>query len=83
MDTLRKEKVDFSILVRVTPENVFDALATAEGLNEWFTQGTELEQRKGGRLLLRFEDYGLDHYTDDFPGKVLEWRSAWYWMPKA
>lgn len=70
----RKEKVDFRILVRVASERVFDALATADGLNDWFTQGTELEPLPGGRLLLRFENYGLDRYTGDFPGKVLEWQ---------
>jgi uncharacterized protein YndB with AHSA1/START domain len=74
LNSLRKENVDFRILVRVAPERVFDSLATADGLNGWFTQGTELEPRTGGRLLLRFEDYGLDHYTGDFPGRVLEWQ---------
>jgi uncharacterized protein YndB with AHSA1/START domain len=74
LNALRKEKVNFRILVRVAPERVFDALATAEGLNEWFTQGTELDPLPGGRLLLRFKDYGLDHYSGDFPGQVLEWQ---------
>jgi uncharacterized protein YndB with AHSA1/START domain len=74
LNALRTEKVDFRVLVRVAPERVFDAIATADGLNGWFTQGSELEQHKDGRLLLRFKDYGLDSYTGDFPGKVLEWQ---------
>ena len=72
MEKLRQEKVDFRILVRVAPERVFDALATAEGLDEWFTEGAELEPRAGGKLIFRWVDYGLDRYTGEYPGKVLE-----------
>ena len=83
MNASRQEKVDFRILIRAAPERVFEALAAAEGLNEWFTQGSELEPHPGGRLLLRFKDYGLDRYTGDFPGKVLQWqrpqRFAFQW----
>jgi uncharacterized protein YndB with AHSA1/START domain len=74
MDKLRDEKVDFSILVRIPPERVFDAIATADGLNEWFTHSTELEPRLGGKIVFRWKDYGLDHYTGEYPGKVLEWK---------
>jgi len=74
LNRLRNENVDFRILVRAEPERVFDALATADGLNEWFTRETVLEPLEGGRLLLRFKDYGLDHYNGDFPGKVLQWQ---------
>jgi uncharacterized protein YndB with AHSA1/START domain len=57
----------------VSPERVFDALATAEGLNKWFTQTTELDHRPGGSIVFRWKDYGMDRFTGEYPGKVLEW----------
>jgi uncharacterized protein YndB with AHSA1/START domain len=74
MENLRKEKVDFRTLVRVAPERVFDALASDAGLNEWFTQGAELDPRPGGEIRFRWANYGLDRYTGEYPGKVLEWK---------
>lgn len=74
MEKLRKEKVDFRILVRVDPGRVFDALATAAGLDEWFTTGAELEPQPGGKLVFRWVNYGLDRYTGEYQGKVLAFR---------
>ena len=73
MEKLRNEKVDFRILVRCAPERVFDALATAGGLNEWFSHSTELDPRPGGEITFRWKDYGIDKFTGEYPGKVLEW----------
>ena len=74
MEKFRKEKVDFRILARVEPGRVFDVLATAQGLDEWFTQGTTLDPQPGGTLIFRWVDYGLDRYTGEYHGKVLEAR---------
>jgi len=73
MDNLRKEGVDFRVLVRVPIERVFNALATAEGMNEWFTQGAEMRPEPGGEIIFRFKDHGVDNYTGEFPGKVFEY----------
>jgi uncharacterized protein YndB with AHSA1/START domain len=73
MEKIRDEKVDFNILVRAAPERVFDALATANGLNEWFTQASELDPRPGGQIVFHWKEYGLNRYTGEYPGKVLEW----------
>jgi len=74
MENMRDEKVDFRILVRVPPVRVFDALATAAGINAWFTQATEIEPQPGGKIVFRWKDYGIDRYTGEYPGKVLEWK---------
>ncbi|MEM5774380.1 MAG: SRPBCC domain-containing protein [Anaerolineaceae bacterium] len=73
MDELRDDNVDFRVLVRAPIERVFRALATAEGLNEWFTTGTELEAQPGGEIMFRFKNHGVDDYTGEYPGKVLEY----------
>ena len=73
MENVRDENVDFRVLVRVPIEKVFRALATAEGLNEWFTTGTELEPQPGGKIIFRFKNHGVDDYTGEYSGKVLEY----------
>jgi uncharacterized protein YndB with AHSA1/START domain len=66
------EKVTFKTLMRVHPERVYDALASSEGLDSWFTQGSEVDARKGGRIVFRWKNYGLDQYTGELEGPVLE-----------
>jgi len=73
MAKLRDEKVNFKTLVRTTPERVYDALATASGLNEWFTTGATLDAQSDGAIHFRWKDWGLDRYTGEIPGKVLEY----------
>ncbi|MEW6129366.1 MAG: SRPBCC domain-containing protein [Acidobacteriota bacterium] len=76
MTVLKKnadEKVSFQILVRATPERVYDAMATREGLNGWFTADSLIEA-PDGKLFLRWENWGVEHYTGESHGKVLEAR---------
>ena len=42
-----------STLVRAKPEKVYDALTTGEGLDAWFTVGSEVDARPGGSPLRR------------------------------
>jgi uncharacterized protein YndB with AHSA1/START domain len=59
--------------VRAPRERVYDAFATANGLNGWFTKGAEVDPRPGGKMLFRFENWGPEHNINErFPGKVLE-----------
>lgn len=79
----REEKVNFRTLIRVSPDRAFNALATARGLNEWFTSDAELEERPGGPILFRWKDWGLDKYTGENPGDVVEYdppkRFVFHW----
>ena len=68
----RDENVLFDIIVRVKPETVYDALTTAEGLNGWFTSGTSIDAKPGGKLLFRWKNWGPSKYTGELGGPVLE-----------
>lgn len=80
---LRDEKVDFRTLIRVPPVRAFTAFATARGLDEWFTTGAELDERPGGLILFRWKDWGLDKYSGEIPGDVVEYdaprRFVFHW----
>lgn len=68
------EKVRVTILVRATPGRVYDAIATAEGLDAWFTTGATVDARPGGHIHFRWRDWGFDKYTGENGGPVLEAR---------
>lgn len=66
------EQLETFILIRTTPDRVYDALTTAAGLDAWFTQGSEVDARPGGRIVLRWKDWGHDHYSGEDGGPVIE-----------
>jgi uncharacterized protein YndB with AHSA1/START domain len=72
MKRIADEKVSCSILVRSTPERVYDALATAAGLNAWFTTESLIEPPPNGKLYFYWKDWGVDHYTGESHGAVIE-----------
>lgn len=61
-------------LVRRPRTEVFPLLATAAGLDRWFTTGAELDPQPGGRMLFRWEDWGADGYTGTSVATVVEYR---------
>ena len=67
-------KVSFSTLVRAESERVYDAIASSEGLDRWFTEGASVDARPGGSIRFRWKDYGLNHYAGENSGPVLEAR---------
>jgi uncharacterized protein YndB with AHSA1/START domain len=71
-DKLIDVEIKQTTLVRAKPEEVYDAIASADGINAWFTVGSEIDARPGGSLTLRWRDWGPDKYNTDSPGKVLE-----------
>ena len=72
MDELKLE-AQAKTFVRAPRERVYDAFATANGLNGWFTKGAEVDAKPGGKMLFRFENWGPEHNINEtFPGKVLE-----------
>ena len=68
------EKVSVHTLVRAAPERVYDAIATADGLDGWFTTRSSVDARAGGRIDFRWKDWGVDRYTGHNGGPVLEAR---------
>ena len=59
-------------LVRAKPEVVYDALTTGSGLDAWFTVGSEVDARPGGKIIFRWKRWGPDKYTNDAQGTVVE-----------
>ncbi len=59
-------------LIRAPAEAIFPKLTTAAGLDAWFTRGACLDQRPGGEIVFRWENFGADRVTLSDPGQVLE-----------
>jgi uncharacterized protein YndB with AHSA1/START domain len=72
MIRLIHEKVSYATLVRASPERVYDCIATAEGLDGWFTTGASVDARPGGEIRFRWKEWGPDRVTDEDGGPVLE-----------
>jgi uncharacterized protein YndB with AHSA1/START domain len=68
------QKVDFLSLIRTTPERAYDAMATSEGLDAWFTTGAQVDANPGGRIQFRWKDYGPEKYNGENEGPVVEAR---------
>lgn len=69
-------EVKFDTIVRAEPTRVYQAMATAEGLDGWFTRGTTLETRAGGALVFRWENWGVEKFSGEMVGEVVESRPA-------
>jgi uncharacterized protein YndB with AHSA1/START domain len=72
MPQLIENEIKHSILVRAVPEIVYDAIATAEGLDGWFTTGATVDARPGGQIIFRWKDWGPDRVTAEDGGPILE-----------
>jgi uncharacterized protein YndB with AHSA1/START domain len=63
-----------STFIRAPAEVVYDLIATAAGLDRWFTSGATLEPRPGGQIVYRWKDWGPDRVTTESHGTVHEAR---------
>lgn len=74
-----------STLVRAPREKVYKAMATAEGLDAWLTQGSTVDARPGGHIMFRWHDWGPDRESAEDGGPVLEAlfpeRLVFQWRP--
>jgi len=59
-------------LIRAPAEAVYELIATAEGLDRWFTSGASLDPRPGGIIVYRWKDWGPDRVTAESSGTVHE-----------
>jgi uncharacterized protein YndB with AHSA1/START domain len=71
-------RLEFSVEVPGTPEQVWDAIATAKGMSAWFGP-TRMEEREGGSLLFTMgpdmDSHG--HVTDWEPPRRLVYQEDW------
>lgn len=72
MTDVDEVEITKAILVRASPARVYDAFATADGLDGWFTEGASVDARPGGMIRFRWKNWGPNNITaqDDCP--VLE-----------
>ena len=67
------DEVKQSVFIRASRERIYDAFATAEGLDGWFTRGSRVDPRPGGAMLFRWVDWGAEKSINiDVPGRVIE-----------
>ncbi len=66
------EKVKVDTLIKVERDRVYDALTTGEGMDAWFTKGAEIDARHGGKILFRWKNWGVENYTGETGGPVLQ-----------
>lgn len=60
-----------------SPDDVYQALATREGLSGWWTTDTQGENKVGGMLQFRFDAGGFDMEVLELdPGKRVLWQVA-------
>lgn len=62
-------------LIRAPAERVYELIATADGLDRWFTTGATVEAHAGGRIVYRWKDWGPDRVTTESHGTVHEARA--------
>jgi uncharacterized protein YndB with AHSA1/START domain len=67
-------EIKHSVLIRAPREKVWAALTTAEGFDGWWgTRGSEIDLRPGGKLTLRWRDWGPEkEQNHDRHGVVVE-----------
>jgi uncharacterized protein YndB with AHSA1/START domain len=78
-------EIRYAILVRAPRDRVYDGIATADGLDGWFTEGAEVDPRPGGHIRFRWRDWGAERLTLEDGGPILEARRperfVFQWSP--
>lgn len=65
------EPIAHEVLIAAPAERTYDAFATAQGLDGWFTEGAEVDARAGGEIKFRWRDWGPRRLTCEDGGRVL------------
>jgi len=67
--------IEHKIIIRAPREKVFDAIATGEGLDKWFTKGSSVDEFEGGHIKFVWRDWGVDHVDAEAEGPILEYKA--------
>lgn len=77
--------IRYATLIRAPREDVFRAVATADGWNRWFTSECELDPVPGGVFLPVWRDFGPDAHSKSDVGRVVDVRPperiSFEWTP--
>ena len=60
-----------SVYIDAPVSDVYDALTTADGLDAWFTDGSEVDASPNGEIVLRWNNFGPSRVTAEDGGPVL------------
>ena len=60
------------VLIRADRKRVYDAITTAEGLDGWFTNGSSVDRKAGGKILFKWVDWGPDKVNSKAEGPIIE-----------
>ncbi|MFW9923869.1 MAG: SRPBCC domain-containing protein [Candidatus Thorarchaeota archaeon] len=60
------------VLIKADRKKVFDAMTTAKGLDSWFTKGTEIDRKPGGKFIFRWINWGPEKVTTEANAVVVE-----------
>lgn len=63
--------IRYRTYVAAPVEEVFNAAATADGWNAWFTTAAHIDQAAGGHYFFRWVDFGADLVNLEISGRVL------------
>jgi uncharacterized protein YndB with AHSA1/START domain len=79
------DEIRYTTFVRAPPVEIYDGIATAEGLDGWFREGSTVDPRPGGKLNFRWVDLGAEQVTDEAHCPILEAergkRFVFQWKP--
>ena len=77
--------INYSTYIGTSPDRVYEAITTGKGWDAWFTQGTTVDLSPGGRIQLRWKDFGPRRVNMEDSGPVLEAvpdrKFAFQWSP--
>jgi uncharacterized protein YndB with AHSA1/START domain len=77
--------IRYRTYINVSPVRVYEVLTTGAGWDAWFTLGTEVDARPGGKIRFRWVDWAVEHYSTEAGGPVLEAtapsRFVFQWTP--
>ena len=72
MGDLIMEPIRQATFIKASAERVYDTITSGKGWDAFFTKGSEVDPRPGGRITFRWKDWGPDLYTTSAGGPVLE-----------
>ena len=67
----RAPDIEHATYIDVSPDRVYETLTTAEGWDAWFTQGTTVDPKPGGKIQLRWKNFGAGRWTTEDGGRVV------------
>lgn len=85
MESIELPPIRYRTYINASAEKVYEMITTGDGWDAWFTHGTEVDARAGGRIVFRWKNWAVDHYTTDSVGSVLKadppGRFVFQWTP--